>query len=170
MIGDQFVRSQNLSGDEWNKVSLLRAEPACDELKDKMQKWFDYKMVGSGGEKTLTLIVGAEVPDREGYGCNDVDRVDIVITADDLNKETPDQSVTITIPVTIIDTNDNPPESEGEAEVTVNLFETEDWNKTEQEPEYERLLFTLRVKDKDRNPGFTFSLRSALRCSPRHVI
>ncbi len=139
-----------------------------DDIKADVSKWFKLDPVKNEPRlKEFNLILGEELPDRDPPGQDDIDRVELTITVNDLNSETETenstQRVSQIVTITIDDKNDNPPEwRDGEESnnftgiITETEFEDED---DDTSSDRQREIYTLSVTDRDRNPTFFFSLR-----------
>lgn len=138
------------------------------DIKADISKWFKLKVISGETDsrrKEFNLVLGDELPDRDPYGQEDIDQVELIISVNDSNTETGKdaQAVTQLVTITIQDINDNPPQwRDGESDnfigiITETEFDNED---DDTSSDREREIYTLTgVTDRDRNPTFFFSLR-----------
>lgn len=142
-----------------------------DTLREMVEGWFKLEIVDrigpnpdpyTGGNLQARIVLADlnNLPDREGDGIEDVDRVDLLIKAVDTNYETKErQETTQEVAVIIEDINDNPPRwPEGE-DFSAELLEVEETDVVDDSTESQREIQRFRVVDPDRGTTFHFSLR-----------
>ncbi|CAL8133002.1 unnamed protein product [Orchesella dallaii] len=133
-------------------------------LTEDIEDWFALEIVeqqSNDSFKVAKIILGERIPDREGYGERDVDRVDLLITAADENTETNDGSMSQVVTIFVRDINDNPPtwpRGEDYSDVVVEYLEDEEWgDEGDQSSDIEREIFRFRVVDPDLETTFHFT-------------
>lgn len=165
-VNDIFTAAGVLSDNE-TFTSQYKTLEINSEIRADISNWFELEVVKVGEterRKEFKLVLGDELPDRDPYGQDDIDRVELNITVNDLNSETGelDQLVSQVVTITIEDINDNPPEwRDGEPDnFTGIITETEFVDAVnDTSSDRQREIYTLSVTDRDRNPTFFFSLR-----------
>ncbi|ODN06001.1 Cadherin-23 [Orchesella cincta] len=156
-VANTFARVADSS----NKSNLRWQE--LHGLEDDIKKWFKLEIdeeQSTDKRKVATIILGELLPDREGNGEQDVDRVDLVITATDENTETNDRTVSQVVTITLKDINDNPPTwppGEDSSNLVVTYLEDEEWgDEGDQSSDSDREIHRFRVVDPDTDTNFIF--------------